>query len=79
MPQKATLVTFTVNHQKWTPGLEVPYIIGAASFDAAPDVQLVAELVGCQLDQVAIGMPLAIRFEPVAEIWIPQLCPALGT
>ena len=35
-----TVDTFTVNHQAWRPGLDVPYVIARVAIDGAPGVVL---------------------------------------
>lgn len=76
IPGKATLLSYSVNHQKWMPGLAVPYVIAAARLDSAPDVQLVAELLDYPPERLATGMSLTLCYMPVADIWIPQFRPA---
>jgi uncharacterized OB-fold protein len=33
---RATVATFTVNHQKWEPDLEVPYVMALVELDEQP-------------------------------------------
>jgi uncharacterized OB-fold protein len=35
-----TIDTYTVNHQEWRPGLEVPYVIARAKFEQHGEVYL---------------------------------------
>jgi uncharacterized OB-fold protein len=63
--------TFTVNHQKWHPGLEVPYVIARVAIDGAPGVILTTNIVGCAVDQVDIGDRVRVKFEQQGEIYYP--------
>ncbi|MET0986627.1 MAG: OB-fold domain-containing protein [Steroidobacteraceae bacterium] len=75
MPRHATLMSHTVNHQRWLPGMSVPYVIAIGSMDAAPDVHLMAELVNCPASQIRSDMPLEVVFLHEADVWIPQFRP----
>lgn len=56
--------SFTVNHQRWMPGLEVPYVIAFVEFADHPGVRVVGRVRGCAPDEVVIGMEVAVGFEP---------------
>src|SRR5262245_49096402 len=69
---RATVASFTVNHQRWLPDMEVPYTIGLVELVEQADLRLTTNLVGCAPDQVRIGMAVRVRFEPVTdEIALP--------
>ena len=63
--------SFTVNHQKWRPDLEVPYVIARIAIDGAPGVYLTSNIVGCPVEQVGIGDRVRVRFEQQADVWLP--------
>ena len=63
--------TFTVNHQKWYPGLEVPFVIARVALDGAPGVYLTTNIVGCPPDEVDIGDKVRVTFEQQGEVWLP--------
>lgn len=56
--------SFTVNHQKWRPDLEVPFAVVLVEFDDHPGVRVVGRLRGCGPDDIAIGMTVDVGFEP---------------
>jgi uncharacterized protein len=56
--------SFTVNYQRWLPGLEVPYAMVLVEFDDHPGVRVFGRLRGCPPEQAAIGMTVAVGFEP---------------
>lgn len=77
---RATLLTYTVNHQQWMPGPEVPYVVAIVGIDEQDDVRLTTNLVHCPLDAIEIGMALTATFEEHdAEVWIPLFEPAEST
>jgi uncharacterized protein len=55
--------SFTVNHQRWLPGLEVPYAIVLVEFTDHPGVRVVGRLRGCPPEAAAIGLEVDVGFE----------------
>ena len=64
---RARLHSFTVNHQRWYPGQEVPYVIGLVELVEQPGLRLMTNVVNCPLEGVHIGMPLRVLFENVSD------------
>jgi uncharacterized OB-fold protein len=60
---RATLATYTINHQPWMPGPELPYVVAIVEIEEQPDVRLMTNLVNCPLDDIRIGMPVRVVFE----------------
>lgn len=56
--------SFTVNHQRWLPDLEVPYAIVLVEFPDHPGVRVPGRLRGCEPEAVEIGMRVEVGFEP---------------
>ena len=73
---KATLFTYSVNHQNWMPGPELPYVVAIVSIPEQDDLRLTTNLVDVELDDVRIGMPLEVTFEHHDDVWIPLFRPA---
>lgn len=63
--------TFTINHQKWHPMMEVPFVIARVALDGAPGVYLTTNIVGCAVDQVDIGDRVKVKFEQQDDVHIP--------
>ena len=63
--------TFTVNHQKFHPAMEVPYVIARVAIDGAPGVILTTNIVGCPVDSVVIGDRVRVTFEQHDDVWLP--------
>ncbi len=73
---KAHLHSFTVNHQRWYPGQEVPYVIGLVELVEQAGLRLMTNVVNCPVDGVRIGMPLRVVFENVSdEVALPLFEP----
>jgi len=73
---RATVVSYTVNHQRWMPGMEVPYAIGLVELVEQADLRLTTNIVGCAPDAVEIGMPVRVTFRDVSdEIALPLFEP----
>jgi uncharacterized OB-fold protein len=66
-----TVMSFTINHQRWIPDLEVPYVVAIVALDDQDGLHFVTNIVGCAVDEVAIGMPVRVRFLNVEDVWLP--------
>jgi uncharacterized OB-fold protein len=56
--------SFTVNHQRWLPELEVPYAIVLVEFADHPGVRVPGRLRGCDPGDVRIDLQVEVGFEP---------------
>ena len=63
--------TFTINHQKWVPWLEVPYVIARVRLDGVPGVYLTTNIIGCDVDAVNFDDKVRVVFEEQEGIWYP--------
>jgi len=61
---RGRVYSYTVNHQRWLPDLEVPYAIVLVEFPDHPGVRVVGRLRGCPPEDAAIGMEVEVGFEP---------------
>jgi uncharacterized OB-fold protein len=71
VPGTGVVDTFTVNHQAWGPGQEVPFVIARVALDGAPGVILTTNIVNCPVDAVEIGDRVRVVFEQHEDVWIP--------
>ncbi len=71
----ATVLALTINHQKWLPGYDPPYIIAIVGLVEDPDVRLTTNIVDADLDTVRIGDRVSVRFLQQDDIWIPVFVP----
>lgn len=63
--------TFCINYQKWTPALEVPYVVARVRLDGVPGVVLTTNIVGCPVEEVDFDDPVRVVFEEQEGIWYP--------
>jgi len=63
--------TYTVNHQRWHPALEVPYVIARVALDGAPGVILTTNIIGCPAEAVEIGDRVCVKFEQHGDVYLP--------
>ena len=63
---RASVHTYTVNHQPWYPGLDPPYVVAT-------------NIVGCEPADVHIGMAVRVTFDRVDDVWLPMFAPVAGT
>lgn len=68
---RARIDTFTVNHQSWMPGMEVPFIIARVRLDDAPGVILTTNIVNCPIEDVHFDDPVVVKFEERDGIFYP--------
>ena len=71
---RATVFSCTVNHHSWDGSTE-PYVIALVEIDEQPGLRLTTNIVGCEPDDVVIGMPVSVVFEDRDPIWFPLFEP----
>jgi uncharacterized OB-fold protein len=69
------VVTYTINHQPWRPGVAVPYNIALVELVEQPALRLTTNLVGVAGTDIEIGMPVQVEFEQAGEIFVPVFAP----
>jgi uncharacterized OB-fold protein len=76
---RGTVWSYTVNRYQWAPGIEPPYVLAEVQLDEQPGLRLLTAIVDVDPDaeppEVAIGMPVDVRFEPSGDVWIPVFAP----
>jgi uncharacterized protein len=73
---RARLESYTVVRRRWVPGFEPPYVLARVILVEQPDLHLVTNIVGCELDAVVTGMELDVVFEERADLFVPVFRPA---
>ena len=68
---KGKVLSYTVNHQPWTPDLEVPYVVAIIELAEQRGLQFVSNVVGLPVDNVHIDMPVRVRFLNIEDVWLP--------
>lgn len=60
---KGIVFTYTVNHHAFNPAVPPPYAIAIIELAEQKGLRLAADIVDCEPDSVAVGMPVEVRFE----------------
>lgn len=68
---RGTIATFTINHQKWNPNVQVPYVIAMIELEEQPGLRLVSNIIGTAPEDIRIGQAVEVVFEPIEDVWIP--------
>jgi uncharacterized protein len=71
---RATLYSFTVNHQPWD-GSGAPYVVGIVEFDEQAGLRFLTNIVDIDPDDVRIGMRVEVVFEDHDPIFLPMFRP----
>lgn len=68
---KGVVDTYTINHQKWAPDMDVPFVIARVKLDDAPGVYLTTNIVNCAVEDVDMDDEVQVVFEEQDGIWYP--------
>lgn len=66
---KGRLASYTVNHEAWVPGLDVPFVFGVVELAEQAQLYVFTNVLG---KEVRIGMPLTVEFEHHDDVWLPM-------
>jgi uncharacterized OB-fold protein len=74
---KGTVYSFIIDHRLMVPGFDEPYVVAQINPDEAEHdtVRIVANVKGCDVSDVYIGMPVEVFFEERAGMMLPQFRP----
>lgn len=73
---RGKILSFTVNHQPWFPGVPVPYVIALVELEEHGPVRLVTNMIGVPIEEVRPGMEVSVYFEQHGDIFVPLFKPA---
>lgn len=74
---RGRVVTYTVNHESWLPGLKVPFVYAAVELEEQAQLYVFTNISG-PVEAVRTGLPVAVRFEPIEDVWLPLFDPLPG-
>ena len=78
LPGTGNIYTFTIARHALTPAAQaaVPYVIAVVSLDGAEGARLITNIVGVDVDNVAIDMPVQVVFDDVTtSVTVPRFRP----
>jgi uncharacterized OB-fold protein len=68
---RGRVLTFTVNHQVWTPELSEPFVVAIIELEEQAGLRFLSNVVNCDPENIAIDMPVRVVFEQNEDVWIP--------
>lgn len=72
----AVVHSWTVNHQPWMPGMDVPFALALVEFPEHPGVRIPGRIAG-DLDRLEVGVAVEVGFVPGPGD-LPVVCFTLG-
>ncbi len=70
---RGTVFTYTVNFHPYHPDVPTPYVIAIIELAEQQDLRLATNIVDCEPDLVACGMPVEVRFDHgAAPVFAPS-------
>jgi uncharacterized OB-fold protein len=75
---RAVVHTFTVNWQPWIPTFDPPYVVAIVALPEQEGLRLTTNIVGCEPDEVVIGMEVEVEFLEYDGVWLPLFRPTAG-
>jgi hypothetical protein len=70
-----TVFTFTINRYPYNPAVPNPLVIAIVELDDQPDLRLATNIVGCDPEEVTIGMAVQVVFEQHEDLFFPVFGP----
>jgi uncharacterized OB-fold protein len=74
----AIVVEFSVTYQTWLRDLPPPYVIAIVALAEDDRARLTTNIVGCDPEDVYVGMRVRVRFEQHEDVFIPLFEPLPG-
>jgi uncharacterized protein len=69
------VATFTINHQPWTSGMPVPFVVAIIALDEQAALHLTSNVINCAAEDVFIGQRVRAVFEQHSDVWLPLFEP----
>ena len=68
---KGVVATYTINHQRWHPELDGPFVIAMVELDEQAGLRFVSNVIDCDPESVHIGMRVKVKFQQQEDVWLP--------
>ncbi|BBU23689.1 hypothetical protein I553_7017 [Mycobacterium xenopi 4042] len=82
MSGRGTVLTYTVNFHPYNPAVPTPYVIAIVELAEQQGLRLATNIVDCEPDSVACGMPVEVQFEQQGTgadaVFVPVFAPSDG-
>ena len=73
---RGRVFSFAVYRRTYHPGMPAPYVVALVELDEGP--RLISNIVGCAPEEVAVDMPVQLRFEAAGDFTLPRFAPVGG-
>lgn len=71
---KGRVASYTINHEAWLPGLEVPFVFAVVELAEQAEIYVFTNVLA-PVDAVHVGMPVTVEFERHEDVWLPMFRP----
>lgn len=71
---KGRIASYTINHERWLPGLEVPFVFAAVELAEQSELYVFTNILA-PIDTIRLGMPVVVEFEHHEDVWLPMFRP----
>ncbi|MET0371318.1 MAG: OB-fold domain-containing protein [Sphingobium sp.] len=72
---RGRIATYTINRQRWLPGMKVPFIFAAVELEEQAGLYVLTTIENCPVDSVKSGMSVAVSFLEREGIFLPIFSP----
>ncbi|MET1755490.1 OB-fold domain-containing protein [Novosphingobium sp. RD2P27] len=72
---KGRVASYTINRERWAPGLEVPFIFGVVELEEQAELYVFTNVLA-PVETVHIGMAVEVAFEQHEDVWLPMFRPS---
>ena len=70
---RGRVFSFAVYRRTYHPGMPAPYVVALVELEEGP--RLISNIVGCAPEEVAVDMPVQLRFEEAGNFSLPRFAP----
>ncbi len=71
---RGRVFSFVVYRRTYHPGMPAPYVVALVELEEGP--RLISNIVGCTPQEVAVDMPVQVRFEETGDFRLPLFAKA---
>lgn len=68
---KGRIISYTINHEPWVPGLPVPFVFAAVELAEQRELYVFTNLIA-PVETARVGMAVTVTFEQHEDVWLPM-------
>jgi uncharacterized OB-fold protein len=72
---RGTVFSYTINRQQMGPEPTDPFVIASVEIEEQTGLRITTNIVRCPIEDVTIGLPVAVTFEAIGDIYLPLFVP----